>query len=237
MAQTLPPGVINIVTGRGSTTGNYILEHPDIKKFGFTGSTEVGYTVAAAAAKKLIPASLELGGKSANIVFEDCNWEKTVEGVMMGILYNQGQVCICGSRVLLQKGIYDKLLAACIEEFNKVKVGLPWQEDAQMSSIINEYQLRKDLEYVEIGRKEGAKVACGGVRITDGELGKGCFMRPTILANVHNKMRVAQEEIFGPVVCFIPFETEEEAIQIANDSEYGLAGGVWDPGTSTGRYG
>ncbi|HAF17209.1 MAG: aldehyde dehydrogenase family protein [Thermacetogeniaceae bacterium] len=225
--QVLPPGVVNVVTGRGSTTGNYMLEHPGFKKLAFTGSTEVGYEIAAAAAKRLIPATLELGGKSANIYFPDCPWEKAIEGVQMGILFNQGQVCCAGSRVFVHEDIWDKFLAECVDAFNKVKVGLPWEKDTVMGSQVNEGQLNKILDYVEIGKKEGAKVACGGERITENGLDKGAFMRPTILIDVKNDMRVAQEEIFGPVAVFIKFKTEEEVIDMANDSEYGLGGAVW----------
>lgn len=225
--EVLPPGVVNIITGRGSTTGNYMLEHPGFRKLAFTGSTEVGYTIAEAAAEKLIPATLELGGKSANIYFPDCPWDKAIEGVQMGILFNQGQVCCAGSRVFVHEDIYDKFLAECIEAFKNIKVGLPWEEDTIMGSQINETQLEKILAYVEIGQEEGAKLACGGSRITENGLDKGCFMEPTILADADNKMRIAQEEIFGPVATFIKFKDEEEVIEMANDSEYGLGGAVW----------
>ncbi|MDR3672773.1 MAG: aldehyde dehydrogenase family protein [Holophaga sp.] len=227
MNQVLPPGVVNVITGRGSVSGNFILEHPGFNKLGFTGSTEVGYTIADAAAKKLIPATLELGGKSANIFFPDAPWQKAVEGVLMGILFNQGQVCCAGSRVFVHEDIYDRFLAECVAAFNSVKVGLPWEKDTQMGAIVNGDQLQKILAYVEVGVKEGAKLACGGKRITTGGLDKGFFMLPTILAGVNNKMRVAQEEIFGPVATFIKFKNEEEVVAMANDSEYGLGGAVW----------
>ena len=227
MADVLPPGVVNVITGRGSVSGNFILEHPGFRKLGFTGSTEVGYTIADAAAKKLIPATLELGGKSANIFFPDAPWEKAVEGVQIGILFNQGQVCCAGSRVFVHEDIYDKFLAACVEAFNKVKVGLPWEKDTQMGAIVNAEQLEKILAYVEVGKQEGARLACGGARLLANGLDKGCFMQPTILADVNNKMRVAQEEIFGPVVVFTRFKTEAEVIAMANDSDYGLGGAVW----------
>lgn len=227
MQQVLPPGVVNVITGRGSVSGNFILQHPGFRKLGFTGSTEVGYTIADAAAKKLIPATLELGGKSANIYFPDAPWEKAVEGVLLGILFNQGQVCCAGSRVFVHEEIYDRFLAECVKAFQKVKVGLPWEPDTQMGAIVNGDQLEKILGYVETGRKEGAKVACGGKRITSGGLDKGFFMQPTILEGVGNRMCVAQEEIFGPVAAFIKFRTEEEVIAMANDSEYGLGGAVW----------
>ncbi|HON42079.1 MAG TPA: aldehyde dehydrogenase family protein [Bacillota bacterium] len=227
LQEVVPPGVVNVVTGRGSTTGEYMLKHPGFRKLAFTGSTEVGYDIARAAADKLIPATLELGGKSANIYFPDCPWDKAIEGVQVGILFNQGQVCCAGSRVFVHEDIYDKFLAECVAAFNKVKVGLPWEEDTIMGSQVNETQLKKILSYIDIGKKEGARVACGGERITDGELAKGAFMKPTILADVTNDMRVAREEIFGPVVCFIKFRDEDEVVKMANDNEYGLGGAVW----------
>jgi len=227
MQQILPPGVINVITGKGSTAGNYILQHPDIRKLAFTGSTEVGYDVADAAAKKLIPATLELGGKSANIFFDDMPWDKAVEGVCMGILFNQGQVCCAGSRVYVQDTVYDKFMEAVKIKFEAVKVGLPWEKDTMMGSQVNQKQLDKILGYVEIAQKEGARILTGGARAIGAGLEKGAFMQPTILADVTNSMRVAQEEIFGPVVCFLKFHTEEEVIALANDSEFGLGGGVW----------
>lgn len=227
LAQVLPSGVANIITGSGSTTGDYLLGHPGLHKLSFTGSTEVGSCVADAAARNLIPATLELGGKSANIVFPDCDWDKAVLGAQLGILINSGQVCCAGSRVLVHESIYEQFLADCVAAFEKVRVGLPWEEDTVMGSLIDEGQMERALEYVEIGKKEGAKVACGGYRITDGALAKGFFMKPTILADVDNRMRVAQEEIFGPVAVFIKFKDEADAIRLANDSDYGLGGGVW----------
>lgn len=227
MQQILPPGVINVITGKGSTAGNYILQHPDIRKLAFTGSTEVGYDVADAAAKKLIPATLELGGKSANIFFDDMPWDKAVEGVCMGILFNQGQVCCAGSRVYVQDTVYDKFMEAVKTKFEAVKVGLPWEKDTMMGSQVNQKQLDKILGYIEIAKKEGARILTGGARAIGAGLEKGAFMQPTILADVTNSMRVAQEEIFGPVVCFLKFHTEEEVIAMANDSEFGLGGGVW----------
>ena len=227
LQDVLPAGVLNIITGKGSTTGNYILEHPDIKKLAFTGSTEVGYDVAKAAADKLIPATLELGGKSANIFFEDAPWEKAVEGVCMGILFNQGQVCCAGSRVFVQDTIYDKFLAAVKAKFEAVKVGMPFEKATMMGSQISQRQLEKILSYVDIAKNEGAVVVTGGKKIETDDLKNGAFMQPTILGNVTNDMRVAQEEIFGPVVCFIKFHDEQEVVNVANDSEYGLGGAVW----------
>ncbi len=223
----LPPGVFNVLTGKGSRCGNYILQYPDLAKLAFTGSTEVGVAVAKAAADKLIPATLELGGKSANIFFADCNWELAMEGVQMGILFNQGQVCCAGSRVFVQEDIYNKFVAEAIKRFNAVKVGLPWEKGVQMGSQIYAAQVKKVLEYVEIAKEEGATIACGGYRLTENGLDKGNFVAPTLITNANNKMRVAQEEIFGPVAVIIPFKTEKEVVEIANDSVYGLGGAVW----------
>ena len=226
-AGVLPAGVLNVVTGKGSTTGNYILEHPDIRKLAFTGSTEVGYDVAKAAAEKLIPATLELGGKSANIFFDDMPWDKAVEGVCLGILFNQGQVCCAGSRVFVQDTIYDKFLAAVKAKFEAVKIGLPLEKDTMLGSQINQKQLKKILSYIDIAKQEGAVIVTGGKKADAPELEKGAYMQPTILGDVSNDMRVAREEIFGPVVCFIKFHTEEEVIRLANENEYGLGGAVW----------
>ncbi|MEG1293282.1 MAG: aldehyde dehydrogenase family protein [Clostridium sp.] len=223
----LPAGVFNVITGSGSGAGQYMLDHKGFRKLAFTGSTEVGLSVAKAAAEKLIPSTLELGGKSANIFFDDCKWDMAMDGLQLGILFNQGQVCCAGSRVFVQEGIYDRFVEEAVKKFNAVKVGLPWEDGTQMGSQIYEAQVRKILEYIEIGKKEGATVACGGVRMTDGALGKGCFVHPTLLTNVTNDMRVAREEIFGPVACIIKFKTEEEVIAMANDNDYGLGGAVW----------
>ena len=222
----IPKGVFNVITGAGSKSGQYMLDHKGFRKLAFTGSTEVGRQVALAAADRLIPSTLELGGKSANIFFPDCNWEQAIDGLQLGILFNQGQVCCAGSRVFVHEDIYDKFLEDAVKAFDNVKVGLSWEPDTQMGSQINERQLEKILSYVEIGKQEGARVICGGERITDGELAKGCFMRPTLLADVTNDMRVAQEEIFGPVACIIKFKDEDEVIRMANDNAYGLGGAV-----------
>ena len=223
----VPAGVFNVITGSGGKSGQYMLEHPGFRKLAFTGSTEVGRDVALAAAQKLIPATLELGGKSANIFFDDCKWEMAMDGLQMGILFNQGQVCCAGSRVFVQEGIYDKFVEEAAKRFNAVKVGMPWAADTQMGSQIDEGQLKKILSYVEIGKEEGAKVACGGARYDEGDLAKGAFMRPTLLVDVTNDMRVAQEEIFGPVAVVIKFKDDAYVIAMANDSVYGLGGAVW----------
>lgn len=225
--EVLPAGVVNIITGRGSYSGDYLLHHEGISKLAFTGSTEVGYLVAKAAADRLIPATLELGGKSANIVFDDAPWERALEGVQSGILFNQGQVCSAGSRIFVQEGIFDKFVAAMKDAFEHVKVGLPWEDGVQMGAQVNKKQLEKILDYVKVGKDEGAKVLAGGYQLKEDGLEDGAFMAPTILADANNQMRISQEEIFGPVATVIKFKDEEEVIRLANESDYGLGGGVW----------
>ena len=223
----VPKGVINVISGSGSKSGQYMLEHKGFRKLAFTGSTEVGYSVAKAAADRLIPATLELGGKSANIVFPDCDFDMAIDGLQLGILFNQGQVCCAGSRVFVHEDIYDKFVEAAVEQFNKVKVGNPLDADTQMGAQINAKQVQKIQSCVDIAVQDGAKIACGGRVFDEGELSKGAFYRPTLLINVDNSMRAAREEIFGPVAVVIKFKTEEEVIAMANDSEYGLGGAVW----------
>lgn len=225
--QFLPPGVVNILSGRGGVTGQAMLEHPGFDKLAFTGSTEIGYNVAECAARRLIPATLELGGKSANIYFDDCQMDRALEGAQIGILFNQGQVCCAGSRIFVQEGIYDTFVPKLIEAFKAIKVGNPLEMDTQMGSQINQRQLEKILGWVEKAKAEGATVAVGGQRAQIPGFEEGAFMQPTLLTNVTNDMAVAREEIFGPVACIIKFKTEEEVIQMANDSAYGLGGAVW----------
>ena len=223
----LPAGVVNVISGKGSKSGQYMLEHDGFRKLAFTGSTEVGLEVGKAAADKLIPSTLELGGKSANIYFDDCKWDMAIDGLQLGILFNQGQVCCAGSRVFVQEGIYDKFVDAAVKAFGKIKVGDPLDPGTQMGAQINEGQVKKILSYMDIAKKEGAKIACGGERYAEGDCAKGSFFKPTLITDVTNDMRVAREEIFGPVAVVIKFKTEEEVIAMANDSEYGLGGAVW----------
>ena len=223
----IPKGVFNVITGRGSQSGQYLLDHPKLSKLAFTGSTEVGLTIGLAAAKKIIPATLELGGKSANIFFDDCDFDLAIDGACMGILFNQGQVCCAGSRIFVQDTFYDKFVDALVKEFNSVKVGNSLDPKTMMGAQVNAKQLKKILEYVKIGESEGCKIGCGGVQVVENGLDKGCYMRPTLLLNATNKMRVAQEEIFGPVAVVIKFHDVDEVIAMANDSIYGLGGGVF----------
>lgn len=227
MNEVLPAGVVNIITGRGAVTGQAMLDHPGFAKLAFTGSTEVGYDVARAAANRLIPATLELGGKSANIYFADCDMDRAIEGAQIGILFNQGQVCCAGSRIFVQDEIYDEFVGKLVEAFKAVKVGDPLDPTTQMGSQINRRQLEKIVGWVEEAKKEGARVAVGGEPAEIPGFEKGAFMQPTLLVDVTNDMKVAQNEIFGPVACVIRFKTEEEVVAMANDSEYGLGGAVW----------
>ena len=227
LTDILPAGVVNIITGRGGVTGQAMLDHPGFAKLAFTGSTEVGYSVARAAADRLIPATLELGGKSANIFFADCDMERAIEGAQIGILFNQGQVCCAGSRIFVEDKIYDEFVGKLVEAFRAVKVGDPMDPATQMGSQINQRQLEKILGWVEEAKKEGARVAVGGEAAKIPGFEKGAFMQPTLLVDVKNDMKVAQNEIFGPVACVIRFSSEAEVVAMANDSEYGLGGAVW----------
>ena len=223
IAPLLPKGVINVVTGKGSKAGEFVRTHKGLDKLAFTGSIEVGRGIALAAAQKIIPATLELGGKSANIIFDDCDFDVAIDGVQLGILFNQGQVCCAGSRIFVQEGIYDKFVPALVEKFKRIKVGDPLDPNTQMGCQINKKQADKILEYVKIGVEEGAKIAVGGKRHSAGE----AFVEPTLLVDVRNDMRVAQEEIFGPVGVVIKFKDQDELVRMANDSLYGLGGAVF----------
>ena len=225
--EVLPAGTVNVLTGIGTEVGQALLDHPRIDKLAFTGSTGIGYRVAQAAANKLIPATLELGGKSANIVFPDANWDKAIEGAALSILLNQGQVCESGARLFVHKDIYDKFIAELKEKFESVKVGNPLDTNTQMGSQVSEAQMNRILGYIDIAKEEGAEILTGGKRLSSPEHDKGFFIEPTIVINANNDMKVAQEEIFGPVVVVIPFEDEAQVIEMANASDYGLAGAVW----------
>jgi aminomuconate-semialdehyde/2-hydroxymuconate-6-semialdehyde dehydrogenase len=221
----LPPGVLNIITGPGNTVGTTMSTHPSVRRISFVGESNTGKTVMRNAAENLIPVSLELGGKSANIVFEDADLDEAVKGSIEAIYRNQGEICLAGSRLLVQESIYEQFLEKFTAEVKNIKVGDPLSEETNMGALVSQSHLETVDEYVRIGLAEGAKLACGGKRVEGLETGN--FYEPTVLYDVDNNMRVAQEEIFGPVLVVIPFKTEEEAVQIANDSIYGLAGVVW----------
>ncbi|MDK9700014.1 MAG: aldehyde dehydrogenase family protein, partial [bacterium] len=223
----IPDGVLNVVNGYGNEVGQALVEHPGVDKVAFTGGTATGKQIMTTAAKTLKRVTLELGGKSAGIVFEDSDYEAALAGTLFGIYYSAGQSCEARSRLLIQRSIYDKFVADFAAKAQKIKVGNPMEKTTQMGSLISLQRVTIVHGYVEQGIAEGAVLACGGKALTGGEYGNGAFYAPTLLANVDNAMAVAQEEIFGPVAVAIPFDTEEDAIRIANDSKYGLAGTVW----------
>lgn len=223
-----PEGVVNIVSGFGETAGASLASHPGINKIAFTGSTEVGKIIARAAAENLTKVSLELGGKAPNVVFADADIEQAVNGAMMGIFFNQGQVCCAGSRLFVEESVKDEFLTKLKERSQKIVVGDPMDKATQMGPQVSQEQLERIKSYVTIGRDEGAGVYCGGTPPKlDGILQQGYFFQPTILTEVKNQMRVAQEEIFGPVVSVLTFKDEEDLIKQANETIYGLSAGIW----------
>jgi betaine-aldehyde dehydrogenase len=223
-----PEGVVNIVPGYGETAGAALAAHPGIDKVAFTGSTEVGKMIAKAAADNLTKVSLELGGKAPNIVFADSDLEQAVAGAMMGIFYNQGQVCCAGSRLFVEESVKDQFLDKLSEKAGKITVGDPMDKSTQMGPQVSEEQLNRIKGYVDIAREEGATVVAGGQSPQlEGAFQKGYFFSPTIFSEVKNSMRVAQEEIFGPVVSVITFKDEDDLIKQANDTIYGLSAGIW----------
>lgn len=223
-----PDGVVNIVPGYGETAGAALAAHPGIDKIAFTGSTEVGKMIARAASENLTKVSLELGGKAPNIVFADADMEQAVSGAMMGIFFNQGQVCCAGSRLFLEEKIKDEFLERFKAKTNKIIVGNPMDQATLMGPQVSEEQLNKIKGYVGIARGEGATVLAGGESPKlEGEFQRGYFFQPTIFSEVKNEMRVAQEEIFGPVTSVITFRDEVDLIKQANQTVYGLSAGIW----------
>jgi len=221
----LPPGVVNIVTGAGAT-GAAIVEHPDVDKIAFTGSAEVGKLIMRGAATTLKKISLELGGKSPNIFFADADFEIAVEGALFGVFVNQGEVCSAGSRILVQRPIYRKFVDAMVEKARGITLGPPMDRGTKMGALISREQFDRVRAYQEIGKGE-ATLALGGGRAAGAALERGYFVEPTIFYDVDNASRIAREEIFGPVASVIPFDTEDDALRIANDTFYGLAAAVW----------
>lgn len=228
----LPPGVINVVNGAGGEIGEYLATSKRIAKVAFTGSTEVGQQIAGYAAQNLIPATLELGGKSPNIFFadvmdkEDSFFDKALEGFTL-FAFNQGEVCTCPSRALVQESIYDRFMERAIKRVEAIKTGNPLDAETQMGAQVSAGQMKTILDYIEIGKKEGAQVLTGGAKKKlEGALNEGYYLQPTILLGKNN-MRVFQEEIFGPVLAVTTFKDMKEALEIANDTAYGLGAGVW----------
>jgi aldehyde dehydrogenase (NAD+) len=222
-----PPGVVNVVTGFGADVGAALIEHPLVRKIAFTGSDATGQRVYEAAARGMKRVSMELGGKSPNIVFEDANLDNAIKGVISGIFAATGQTCIAGSRLLVQQSIHDQFLDKLVAFAKTAKMGNPMNADTQIGPVTNKPQLEKILKYIDIAKGEGARAVLGGSRASRPECGNGWFVEPTIFEGVRNSMRIAQEEVFGPVLAVIPFTDDEEAIAIGNDVVYGLAAGVW----------
>jgi len=220
-----PPGVLNVVPGFGETAGAALVRHPGVDAIAFTGSTEVGKIVMREAAETLKKVSLELGGKSPNIVLADADIKDAVRGATTGIFYGKGEVCAAGSRVIVERSIYDEFVEAFAGRADKMTVGDPMDEKTRLGAIVSEEQLERVLGYIEAGKEEGARLVTGGER-TDVD-GKGNFVTATVFADVEPGMKIAQEEIFGPVAAVIPVDDMEHAIAVANDSVYGLAAGVW----------
>ena len=220
----LPPGVVNIVTGAGETSGAAIVEHADVDKIAFTGSVEVGKIIMRNAASTLKKISLELGGKSPNIFFADSDFETAVEGALFGVFFNQGEVCSAGSRILVQRSIYRKFVDAMVAKARTIKLGPGMDRETKMGPVVSREQFDRVRKYQEIGKGE-AKVALGGGAATG--IGPGYYLEPTIFYDVDNSKRIAREEIFGPVASVIPFDSEDDAITIANDTHFGLAAAVW----------
>ena len=221
----LPKGVVNVVTGFGET-GAAIVAHEDVDKIAFTGSLEVGKIIMKNAAETLKKVSLELGGKSPNIFFADADFEAAVDGALFGVFINQGEVCSAGSRVLVERPIYKKMLDAMVAKAKTIKLGSGLDRANKMGPVVSREQMERVMRYQEIGKKE-AKVAVGGGRPAAAELQAGYYVEPTIFYDVDNSARIAREEIFGPVMSVIPFDDEAEALRIANDTPYGLAAAVW----------
>ncbi|HWO94500.1 MAG TPA: aldehyde dehydrogenase family protein, partial [Dehalococcoidia bacterium] len=218
-----PPGVLNVVPGFGETAGAALVEHPGVQKIAFTGSPEVGRTIMRSAAATLKRVSLELGGKSPNIVFADADLDSAVRSASSGVFFNQGEVCSAGSRILVEDGVYDEFVGRLAERSRTITVGDPLDPKTRMGAIVSGEQFERVTRYVEIGKKEGAQLVTGGGRVGE----RGYFVQPTVFANVSNTMTIAQDEIFGPVASVIRFRDDEEAADVANATRYGLAAAVW----------
>jgi phenylacetaldehyde dehydrogenase len=223
MEAGIPEGVVNIVPGYGETAGAALAAHPDVDKVAFTGSTEVGKLILKAAAGNLKKVSLELGGKSPNIVFDDADVDKAIAGAAGAIFFNHGQCCCAGSRLFIEKGIFDKVVDGVAQQAEKIRVRPGFDPECDMGPLVSEEQMKRVCGYMDSGKQEGAKTVAGGTRLGD----KGYFVKPTVLVNTDDKMKVVREEIFGPVVTAMPFNDASDVLPKSNDSIYGLAAGIW----------
>ena len=224
----LPAGVLNIVHGLGPTAGQAIVEHPEIKAISFTGGTTTGRKLAATAAPMFKKLSLELGGKNANIIFDDCDFENTLKTTLHSSFANQGQICLCGSRIFVQKGIYEKFKNAFVDKVKQLRIGDP-KTEVNIGAVVSKQHQEKIISYIELAKNEGGKILCGGViyQPQDDRCKEGYFISPTIIEGLTYDCRTNQEEIFGPVVTITPFETEQEVLMMANSTEFGLACTIW----------
>lgn len=223
----LPEGVLNIVHGLGTTTGQAIVEHPGIKAISFTGGTATGAHIAKVAAPMFKKLSLELGGKNPNIIFADCDYDQMLETTVRSSFANQGQICLCGSRIFIEKSIYEKFKIDFVRKVEKLKVGHPSENDTNIGALVSKSHLEKVKEYIQIAKDEGGKILFGGNEITVEKFENGYYLEPTIIEVSRNECRVNQEEIFGPVVTIMPFETEDEVLKMANNVKYGLSATIW----------
>ena len=224
----LPKGVLNVLHGLGSKVGQAIVEHPDVIAISFTGGTVTGKKIASTAAPMLKKLSLELGGKNPNIIFADCNFEQALAVSIKSSFSNQGEICLCGSRILVEKKMYESFVSAFVDRVGKLRVGDPLEEETDVGALISKDHLNKVLGYIDLASREGGKILTGGNRVNvNGRCQGGYFIEPTIVVGLDNSCKTNQEEIFGPVVTIMPFESEEEAIRIANSSVYGLSATVW----------
>ncbi len=223
----LPQGVLNIVHGLGTTTGQAIVEHPNIKAISFTGGTKTGAHIAKIAAPMFKKLSLELGGKNPNIIFADCDYERMLETTIRSSFSNQGQICLCGSRIFVEEKIYEKFKKDFIKNVKQLKVGHPSKRNIDVGALVSKEHLEKIESYIEIAENEGGKILCGGLEVTIPDFENGYYFQPTVIEVTDNSCRVNQEEIFGPIVTIMPFKTDEEALQLANDTKYGLSSTLW----------
>jgi betaine-aldehyde dehydrogenase len=223
----LPKGVANLVMGAGDTVGNTLIQDKRVDKISFTGGTVTGKHIMRQAAENVTKVSLELGGKSPNVIFADADFETAVDYALFGIFAGSGQICAAGSRILVEESIAEKFIERFAERAQKIKVGNGMNQEIEMGPLVSEEHMKKVLKYIEIGKQEGARLVCGGNRITSSGLGKGFFVEPTVFSNVTSNMKIVQDEIFGPVVVIQTFKDEKEAFKLANDTEYGLAGSVF----------
>ncbi len=223
----LPKGVLNVVHGLGTTAGQAIVEHPNIKAISFTGGTATGAHIARVAAPMFKKLSLELGGKNPNLIFADCDYEKMLATTVRSSFANQGQICLCGSRIFVEDKIYEKFKKDFIQKVSELKVGNPSEVDTNIGALVSKQHLEKVKSYIDIAEQEGGKILFGGDRVTVKSSRNGYYLQPTIIEVTDNKCRLNQEEIFGPVVTIMPFKTDAEALQLANDVKYGLSATIW----------